>query len=145
MRSVEFLGEEMEMFLLNAPSARSRARGDEISDLSLITSSTFSIFERLLSERITELISASRVLVSDTIALVVAVGSSARFSLPRRTNNLASDEYLRGQTQSPAIATRSVQPKTVKPRRLNLKKTVRRSLFDNLEWECTIDRSMSVY
>src|SRR4029078_1710403 len=128
--------EETEMFLLNAPSARSRARGDEMSDLSLIASSTLSIFERLLSDKITELISASRVLLSDTIAPVVAVGSSARFSRPSRTNNLASDEYLRGQTQSPTIMSRSVQPKTAMPRRLNRKITVRRSRFDHLEWEC---------
>src|SRR3954462_4823708 len=143
--SVEFLGEETEMFLLSSPNARSRARGDDTSDLTLIKSRTFSILERLLSERITELISASRVFLSDTTEPVVAVGSSARFSRPRRTNNLASDEYLRGQTQSPTIATRSVQPNTAIPRRLNRKITVRRSRFENLEWGCAIDCSISVY
>src|SRR4051812_44398717 len=97
------------------------------------------MFDRLLSPKMTELISASRVLLSDTSAPVAAVGSSARFSRPRRTSSFASDSYLRGQRKMPTIAASSVQPNTVSPRRWKRNRTRKSSRFDHLERECAID------
>ena len=45
-----------------------------------------------------ELTSSSCVFWSNSVSLVVAVGSNETLSRPTRTNNFASDSYSRGQT-----------------------------------------------